>query len=396
MIRKLLPILGITFIDIVGFSILIPTLPYFVTHFGMAPFVVGVLASVFSLCQLISGPIWGNVSDRIGRKWVLIISQIGAIVGWLMLAFAQSILVVFIARIVEGTSGGNIGVTQAYVADLVEPKERSRAFGLIGAMFGAGMFFGPVIGLPVFAKFGFAGVFVAAAALQFVTLLMTVFMLPESHSKPAADEEKVGLRDVFATFGNRAMRPILLQKAALSMSLYGWYLVIALYFKSQLGFGLIQTFYAFSAFALIGVFMNVVAIGKVSERTGDYRMANWGMASLILSFALVPFVHVIWMMAIVMLLFAFGQSLGNAGITAQISNTASKREQGTVLGVSSSLDSAAGITSPLLSTGIFSRCGSGYAGAEPLAFAVLGLLIGIFIPHRAPNHEPKEAAAADA
>ena len=98
-------------------------------------------------------------------------------------------------------------------------------------------------------------------------------------------------------------------------------------------------------------------------------------------------------MAVVMVLFAFGQSLGNAGITAQISNTASKREQGTVLGVSSSLDSAAGITSPLLSTGIFSRYGSGFAGVEPLAFAVLGLLIGIFMPHRAPDHESKEATA---
>ena len=393
MIKKLLPILGITFIDIVGFSILIPTLPYFVTHFGMAPFVVGVLASVFSLCQLISGPLWGNVSDRIGRKSVLIISQIGAIIGWLMLAFAPNILIVFIARIIEGTSGGNIGVTQAYVADLVEPKERSRAFGLIGAMFGAGMFFGPVVGLPVYAKFGFAGVFVAAAALQFVTLLVTVFMLPESHSKLGTDDEKVGLRDVFATFRNRAMRPILLQKAALSMSLYGWYLVIALYFKAQLGFGLIETFYAFSAFALIGVFMNVVAIGKVSARTGDYRMANWGVATLALGFALVPFVHAIWSMAVIMVLFAFGQSLGNAGITAQISNTASKREQGTVLGVSSSLDSAAGIASQLLSTGLFSRYGSGFAGAEPLAFALLGLAFGIFMPHRAPHHESKEATA---
>jgi predicted MFS family arabinose efflux permease len=229
--------------------------------------------------------------------------------------------------------------------------------------------------------------------LQLVTLLMTVFMLPESHSKPADDDEKVGLRDVFATFRNPAMRPILLQKAALSMSLYGWYLVIALYFKAQLGFGLIETFYAFSAFALIGVFMNVVAIGKVSKRTGDYRMANWGVATLAVGFALVPFVHAIWAMAVVMVLFAFGQSLGNAGITAQISNTASKRDQGTVLGVSSSLDSAAGITSPLLSTGIFSRFGSGYAGTEPLAFALLGLAFGIFLPHRAPNHESKEATA---
>src|SRR5580693_1070908 len=113
MIRKLVPILGITFIDIIGFSMLIPILPYFVTHFGVSV-VVGLIFATFSFCQLISGPIWGNVSDRIGRKSVLIISQIGATIGWAMLAFSPNILWVFIARIVEGISGGNIGITQAY------------------------------------------------------------------------------------------------------------------------------------------------------------------------------------------------------------------------------------------------------------------------------------------
>src|SRR5665213_857362 len=145
---------------------LIPIMPYYVTHFGAAPIVVGLLFATFSFCQLIAGPVWGNVSDRIGRKGVLIISQIGAIIGWVMLAFAPTILIVFIARIIEGASGGNIGVTQAYVADLVAPKERSRAFGLIGAMFGSGMVFGPLIGSVTFLKFGFAGPFLAAALLQ--------------------------------------------------------------------------------------------------------------------------------------------------------------------------------------------------------------------------------------
>lgn len=126
MIRKLIPILGITFIDILGFSMLIPVMPYFVTHFGVSAFIVGILFSTFSLCQFIAGPIWGNVSDRVGRKRVLIISQVGATIGWAMLAFAGNIFWVFVARIVEGVSGGNIGITQAYVADLVQPKERAR------------------------------------------------------------------------------------------------------------------------------------------------------------------------------------------------------------------------------------------------------------------------------
>ena len=135
MIRRLAPILGITFIDILGFSLLIPLLPYYVMHFKQPAIVVGGLFSLFSFCQLVTGPLWGNLSDRIGRKGVLMISQVGSTIGWAMLGWAPSILWVFLARFLEGCSGGNIGVTQAYVADLVEPKERARAFGYIGATF---------------------------------------------------------------------------------------------------------------------------------------------------------------------------------------------------------------------------------------------------------------------
>ena len=192
MIRKLLPILGMTFIDIVGFSMLIPMLPYFVTHFGASPYVVGLLVATFSFCQFVSAPLWGSVSDRIGRKRVLIISQIGATIGWAMLGLAPNIAValslapiavVFVARVLEGVSGGNISITQAYVADLVEPHDRSRAFGLIGAMFAAGMVFGPAGGGLLYSRFGFAVPFLVAAALQFATLIVTIVMLPESRAR---------------------------------------------------------------------------------------------------------------------------------------------------------------------------------------------------------------------
>ncbi|MHB8196751.1 MAG: MFS transporter, partial [Vulcanimicrobiaceae bacterium] len=174
MLTKLLPILGITFVDILGFSMLIPMLPYFATHFGASPETVGLLFATFSLCQLGAGPLWGALSDRIGRKRVLIVSQAGATVGWAMLAFAPSLAWVFIARIVEGVSGGNIGVTQAYVADLVEAKDRARAFGYIGAAFGAAMIFGPLGGGLLFARYGFTAPFLAASALQLLTLLLTI------------------------------------------------------------------------------------------------------------------------------------------------------------------------------------------------------------------------------
>lgn len=376
MIRKLLPILGITFIDIIGFSMLIPMLPYFVTHFGASPFIVGVLFATFSLCQFLSAPLWGHVSDRLGRKRVLIISQIGATIGWAMLAFAPTIGWVFVARILEGVSGGNISITQAYVADLVEAKDRSRAFGLIGAMFGAGMIFGPFGGGILFAHYGFAAPFLAAAGLQLLTLLLTVVMLPESRTH-LENEERVGMSEMLASFRKPRLSRILWQKLAISLGLYGWFAVIALYLQRQLGFSLTQTDYFFSLFAVFNVLVNVFLIGRISARLGDRTMSNVGLVSLCAAFASVPFVHDLALLSVTMILFSFGMALVSTGITALISNAASDREQGTVLGASSSLDSLSGILAPPVSTGLLAGYGPAFAGVEPLSLVAVALVVGL-------------------
>jgi DHA1 family tetracycline resistance protein-like MFS transporter len=387
MIRKLLPILGITFIDIVGFSMLIPMLPYFVTHFGASPVVVGLLFSTFSFCQLVSAPLWGNISDRIGRKMVLIISQIGATIGWAMLGLAPNIAsalvvapiaVVFFARIVEGISGGNISITQAYVADLVEHKDRARAFGLIGAMFAAGMVFGPAGGGILYARFGFATPFLVAAGLQLVTLLLTVTMLPESRAAKK-DEERVGVGAILANFRNPRLARILWQKLAISLALYGWFAVFALFLQARLGFSLTQTDYLFSSFAAFSVVMNAFVVGRVSAQLGDRWMSNVGLTSLVGGFALIPFVNTLFpLLVISMILFGFGMALTNTGITALLSNAASDREQGTVLGTSSSLDSLSGILAPPVSTRALGAYGPRVAGLESLLLAALALIMGLY------------------
>ncbi len=377
MIRKLIPILGITFVDIIGFSMLLPVLPYFVTHFGMSAIVVGLLLSTFSFCQLVSGPIWGNVSDRIGRKRVLIISQIGATIGWGMLAFAPNILWVFIARIVEGVSGGNIGVTQAYVADLVEGKDRARAFGFISATFAAAMVFGPAGGGLLYSRFGFSAPFLAASALQLLTLILTIVLLPESRTKQEEEQAHVGIREIAATFTNPRFSPLLIQKLALSLCLYGWYSVIALYLAGQLHFGLVQTTYYFSGFAVINVLINGVGVGKASNFFGDRVMSTLGLGLLVAGMACTPFVHNPLSFAGVMVLFAMGSAYANNGINAMLSNAASEREQGTVLGVGSSLDSLSGIIAPPISTGLLTTYGSSFAGVESLVMAIVGLILGV-------------------
>lgn len=385
MIVRLLPILGVTFIDIVGFSMMIPMLPYFVTHFGASAAVVGFLMATFSFCQFVAAPIWGMVSDRVGRKIVLIISQIGATIGWAMLGAAPKIAVplavapiavVFVARIIEGISGGNISITQAYVADLVTPQERSRAFGMIGAMFAAGMVFGPAAGGILFAKFGFAMPFYVAAGLQFLTLVITVIMLPESRSR-GEEEDRFSLRAVFSSFAKPKLARILWQKLAISLALYGWFAVFALYFQRQLGFSLTQTDYFFSIFAVFNVLNNAVVVGRVSTRLGDRGMSNVGLAALVCGFAVLPFVHELVLMTLTMLLFSFGMALANTGIVALISNTASDREQGKVLGTSSALDSLSGMLAPPVSTSLLGAFGPRFAGVESLVMGAIALAMGM-------------------
>jgi DHA1 family tetracycline resistance protein-like MFS transporter len=355
-------------------------LPYFVTHFGASAFVVGLLFATFSLCQLLSAPLWGNISDHIGRKFVLVTSQIGATIGWAMLAFSPNILWVFIARVIEGVSGGNIGITQAYVADLVEAKDRSRAFALIGATFGAGMVFGPAIGGILFSRYGFKAPFLAAAALQALTLLLTVLFVPESRKH--VDGERVKLREVLRSFRQPLVARRLLQRLALSLGLYGWYSVIALFLQRQLAFTLTRTDYFFAAFAIVSVVMNASAVGTVSRSTGDRRMTTIGLASLLAGFLLLGFVHSIALLVVAMLLFGFGSALAQNGIAALISNAVRDRDQGTVLTVGSSLDSLSGIIAPPVSTGVLAVAGPRYAGIEPAFFAFAALVIGLFASRR--------------
>lgn len=225
MFAKLLPILGITFIDILGFSILIPILPYYVKHFGASTVTVGLLFSVFALCQFLAGPLWGNISDRIGRKRVLIISQIGATIGWTGLAFAPTIGLVFLARIVEGISGGNISVTQAYVADRVAPEERPRAFAFVGAAFSAGLVLGPVAGGLLLARYGYRMPFLLAAGLQIVTLVATILFLPEDVAAHADKAEPSNVGDIARSLRDPRVAPVLVQKLAYSLALYAWFAV---------------------------------------------------------------------------------------------------------------------------------------------------------------------------
>jgi MFS transporter, DHA1 family, tetracycline resistance protein len=391
MFARLLPILGVTFIDIMGFSILIPIMPYFAKHFGASDLVVGILFSTFAACQFVAGPVWGNVSDRIGRKKVLIISQVGATIGWGMLAFANSLPLVFLARIVEGVSGGNISVTQAYVADLVQPKERPRAFAYVGAAFSAGIVFGPLFGGILFARYGFSAPFLAAAALQLVTVILTIVMLPESR-QTGPESQVATFGDITKSLGNPKLAPLLWQLWAFSLALYAWFAVFTLLMQEALHFTPSQTMFFFASFGVISVILQVFVVGRIYDWLGDRGASNVGIASALLGFLLVPIAHDLPTVLPTMLLFGFGMAVARPGLTSLLTEASPENQRGTILGVGSSLDNLSGVLMPPLSTGLLGRYGPHVAGATSALWATVALVMGL-IAQRREAAQPKVGAA---
>lgn len=382
MFARLFPILGITFIDVLGFSILVPIMPYFVRHFGASYVAVGALFATFAFCQFVSAPLWGNVSDRIGRKRVLVISQIGATLGWTGLAFAPTLAWVFVARIVEGISGGNISVTQAYVADRVDVAERSRAFAFVGASFSAGLVLGPLAGGLLLAHYGYRAPFLLAAALQLVTLVVTLLYLPEDIAARAETASAPKLSDIPRYFADPSIAPVLVQKLAFSLGLYAWFSVFALVLGAVSGFSPSQVSYFFAVFGAASIVIQLFVVGRLVDRVGVRTTSNLGFAAALAFFALVPFMHELPVLALQLVLFAFGLSTTNATLATLLTDSSPERVRGTVLGVGSSLEAIAGVSMPIVATAVFATYGAPYSGAISAVFVAVALALGIAAQRR--------------
>jgi DHA1 family tetracycline resistance protein-like MFS transporter len=376
-LRRLFPILGITFIDVLGFSILIPILPYYVRHFGASYLAVGVLFATFAFCQFVAGPLWGNVSDRIGRKRVLIVSQIGATIGWAGLAFAPTLAWVFVARIVEGISGGNISVTQAYVADRVAVSERSRAFAFVGAAFSAGLVLGPLAGGFLLEGYGYRAPFLLAAGLQIVTLIATVLYLPEDVADRCETAATARLSDIPRYLRDPIVSPVLVQKLAYSLGLYAWFSVFALVLGRVAGLTPAQTSYFFATFGVMSVAVQLLVVGRLVDRVGARTASNLGFAVGIVYFLLVPFAHEWVGLLLVQVLFSFALSVTNATLATLLTDAAPDNVRGTVLGVGSSLESIAGVSMPIVATAVFASFGPPFTGAISAFFVTVALALGL-------------------
>lgn len=341
------------FVDSVGFGIVLPLLPYFAQRYGAAPDVVTVLVAVFTASQFVCGPLWGRLSDRLGRRPVLLVTLFGTMAGYAWLALADSLLMIFLARAFSGAMGSNVAVVQAYVADITAPERRARGLGRIGAAHGLGFIAGPAVG-GLFAGGdpahpAFAVPFVIAAALSGLAFVMALVTVRESLAAEQRARLPAGGR--LAAFLVAVRRPRLgLLLGLLSMTPFAFSATestFVLWSERALGWGPAQNGGVYSFLGLVAVLVQGLAVGRIVHSLGERGAVIAGAGCAAAGSLMLPFMEGYVGVALAFGLVVVGVSINNPCLNSQISRFAAAGERGTLLGVAQSCGACARIIGPL-------------------------------------------------
>jgi MFS family permease len=358
----LLPIFLIVLVDIFAFTLVIPLLAIYAEHLGATPFQATLLVSIFAACQLISGPLLGRISDRIGRKPMLLLSQVGTFVGLLVMASAGSLWVLYLARVLDGATAGNLSLAQAYISDNTTAENRARSFGLIGIAFGLGFFLGPST-TGYLAQYGLRVPIYAAAALSFASILCTAALLPNQQPAPSAPSQDVGPGGQrlalfeWSAYAPYFSRPVLAGLLA-QMFFFGFAFTT---FTSGFALFAERTFrwndhpftpreigYLFAYAGFLGIILQGGLIGRLVKRFGEPTLVTAGFIAMATAYLFLGLIHDVGPLIGVATLASLGHGVLRPTLTSLITQNADRHEQGIVLGLNQSLMSIAQIVAPPL------------------------------------------------
>lgn len=412
--KKIMPVLVIILVDLLGLSIIIPLMPLYAARFGANALVIGLLGSTYPFMQFIGAPVLGRLSDRFGRRPILIVSQIGTFLGFILLGFANVLPLLFLSRVIDGLSGANISTAQAVITDLTTDETRTQGLGLIGAAFGMGFILGPIIAFAVLiaSHDNYQAVAFTAAFFSLASLLLTTFWLPETRNP---QKNRLGGKSPFSfqAMAQSLNRPtigvLLVLMFAQQLAFGGYEQMFSLFALNRLGMGARDTS---GLFVLAGLFIVAIQggfIGPWSKKYGDRWLVMLGLSTLAIGLiltALTPQIPVPWYnqakitaemqgrastqiinvalpagsskgwLGIIWVLIAsFPAALGGGvlhpAINSLITKSAGKDEVGGILGVSSGFYSAANAITPLFFGSLFQWFGA------PVPFLLGGLLLAV-------------------
>lgn len=369
--RALLPIFLVVLVDVLGMTLILPLLPFYAERFGASPLTVGLLGASFAACQLVSGPILGGLSDRYGRRPLLLVSQLGTFAGFLLLARAEALWVVFVSRAIDGATAGNLTIAQAHITDVTPPAQRARAFAVIGVSFGLGFLVGPAVS-GWLAQHDHRWPVYAAAALSATSVLATAVLLrdPKPEERAAASAgpfrdaapppagRRLGVFDWggYAEYFRRPTLGALLGLFfcfALSFALFtsGFALFAERRLLGAAGqpWGPREVGYVFAYSGLLGIILQGGLVGRAVRRFGERRLVGLGFACIAGSYLLLGFARTLPLVLASATVSSVGSSALRGPLTALITRRCDRTEQGLVLGLTQSMTSLAQIVGPVLS-----------------------------------------------
>jgi predicted MFS family arabinose efflux permease len=360
------------FIDLAGFGLILPVLPYYAERFGASGFGYGALVGVFSLMQFVATVVLGGLSDRLGRRPVLLVSILVGAVGYTMFGAASSYVWLLLARAISGFAGGNLSVAQAYIADVTSPAERSRGMGLIGAAFGLGFIVGPGLGAVAAHFGGLRAVGFVAAGLCLANFVSGYMVLQESlrhehrASRPIVDATHLvrGLREprfraAFHVFG------------LIPFAFSGYIVALPLFMEEAFGWASGQLGAFFTVVGVIAASVQGYLFGKIQRRTGDRLLISLGTLGMAIGIAAIPLAHRSLAIFPWVVILAFGNSLAAPALTGLISRLAGPGEQGAMMGAAQALTALGRFSGPLLFGQLYDT-----AGPAP-TFLAAGLVMAL-------------------
>jgi len=352
--------LGIVFttvvIDLVGFGIVLPILPLWAETFGASPVQIGLITASYAVMQLLFAPVWGRLSDRHGRRPIILISLAGSAVSALMIGVAGTLVILWIARVLQGIAGASYAAAQAYVADVTTKEERARGMGMIGAAFGLGFILGPAFGA-IFSAVDQRLPFFVAAGLAALNWLIAYRRLPESRKPGAAEAPTPRMVALRRALSSRELAPLVWMSFVATFAFVGMESTFALFGEHRFDYDAVQMGLLFTYIGVLAALGQGVLVGRFVRRWGEGRVLIAGLFGTAAGLAVTAIAHELWVLLIGLMLLSIASGLVFATTTALISLAAHEREQGVVLGLNASVGSAARIAGPVVATLLFQHAG---------------------------------------
>lgn len=397
--KRLFSIIFVVFVDLLGFSLILPLLPYYAEKYGATEFVTGLLVASYALMQLIGAPLLGRLSDRYGRRPVLLASVFGTFLGFLLLGFADPIGtalakafdpqaanlfvigILFLSRMVDGLTGGNLSVAQAYISDVTDTQSRSKGLGMIGAAFGLGFIIGPASG-GLLSQWGYAVPAFVASALSFSNLLLIFFWLPESltaerRSQMSGNRPAITLGALLAALQRPFTGSLLTTRFFFGLAFAIFQTIFSLYALNKFDLQARDTGLILTYVGVLSVFVQGFLIGRLTQRFQEDKLILFSgvlMTVSLVGWALTP--SVFWLL-VVLTPTAIAGGILNTLLSSTLTKAVEPQEIGGILGFSASIESSTRIVAPILGGYLLQSLGTWSPGAFG-AVVMAGLSVYIF------------------